>query len=92
VFPPNFRELPPPQLELFDLDDMFSSEKVRLAQITNKCDENDLEYFIREVGDILGVTGSLLPTDKTPKRIIEFIFHQVVEFKKLNQDDGPIEG
>ncbi|KAK6037686.1 hypothetical protein COOONC_24809 [Cooperia oncophora] len=37
VFPPNFRELPPPKLELFDLDEMFSSQEVRLAQLTNKC-------------------------------------------------------
>jgi hypothetical protein len=37
VFPPQFRELPPPCLDLFDLDEQFSSEKVRLAQITNKC-------------------------------------------------------
>lgn len=37
VFPPAFRELPPPPLELFDLDETFSSEKARLAEITNKC-------------------------------------------------------
>lgn len=37
VFPPQFRELPPPCLDLFDLDEQFSSEKVRLAQQTNKC-------------------------------------------------------
>ncbi|KFO94595.1 Intraflagellar transport protein 52, partial [Buceros rhinoceros silvestris] len=37
VFPPTFRELPPPPLELFDLDETFSSEKARLAEITNKC-------------------------------------------------------
>ncbi|XP_077283625.1 intraflagellar transport 52 [Arctopsyche grandis] len=37
VFPPTFRELPPPPLELFDLDDAFSSETSRLAQLTNKC-------------------------------------------------------
>jgi len=31
VFPPILKELPPPNLELFDLDDEFASEKVRLA-------------------------------------------------------------
>ena len=45
VFPPQFRNLPDPQLELFDLDEAFSSEKARLAQITNKCNEEDLEYY-----------------------------------------------
>uniref|UniRef100_A0A8C3AF02 Intraflagellar transport 52 homolog (Chlamydomonas) n=1 Tax=Cyclopterus lumpus TaxID=8103 RepID=A0A8C3AF02_CYCLU len=37
VFPPALSELPPPMLDLFDLDEAFSSEKVRLAQLTNKC-------------------------------------------------------
>lgn len=37
VFPPSFHELPPPALDLFDLDEHFSSERVRVAQITNKC-------------------------------------------------------
>ena len=36
-------------MELFDLDEAFSSEKSRLAQITNKCGEEDLEYFIRSI-------------------------------------------
>lgn len=30
VFPPIVKELPPPPLELFDLDDEFASEKYRL--------------------------------------------------------------
>lgn len=38
VFPPTFRELDAPALELFDLDDQFSSERARLAQLTNKCE------------------------------------------------------
>ncbi|EHB00693.1 Intraflagellar transport protein 52-like protein [Heterocephalus glaber] len=86
VFPPSFRELPPPPLELFDLDETFSSEKARLAQITNKCTEEDLEFYVRKCGDILGVT-SKLPTDQQDaKHILEHIFFQVVEFKKLNQE------
>ena len=47
MFPPQFRNLDDPKLELFDLDEAFSSEKSRLAQITNKCGEEDLEYYIR---------------------------------------------
>lgn len=49
VFPPQFRNLPDPQMELFDLDEAFSSDKSRLAQVTNKCGEEDLEYYIRDV-------------------------------------------
>uniref|UniRef100_A0A2K6T0D5 Intraflagellar transport 52 n=1 Tax=Saimiri boliviensis boliviensis TaxID=39432 RepID=A0A2K6T0D5_SAIBB len=85
VFPPSFRELPPPPLELFDLDETFSSEKARLAQITNKCTEEDLEFYVRKCGDILGVTGKLPKDQQDAKHILEHVFFQVVEFKKLNQ-------
>ncbi|XP_065062333.1 intraflagellar transport protein 52 homolog [Rhopilema esculentum] len=87
VFPPQFRELPPPALDLFDLDEAFSSEKSRLAQITNKCNDEDLEYYVRECGEILGVTSKLAPESRDAKHILEHIFAQVVEFKKLNQDE-----
>ncbi|XP_027477774.1 intraflagellar transport protein 52 homolog isoform X2 [Zalophus californianus] len=86
VFPPSFRELPPPPLELFDLDETFSSEKARLAQITNKCTEEDLEFYVRKCGDILGVTNKLPKDQQDAKHILEHIFFQVVEFKKLNQE------
>ncbi|XP_070600887.1 intraflagellar transport protein 52 homolog isoform X2 [Erythrolamprus reginae] len=86
VFPPAFRELPPPNLDLFDLDETFSSEKARLAQITNKCTEDDLEFYVRKCGDILGVTNKLPKEQQDAKHILEHIFFQVVEFKKLNQE------
>ncbi|WKY15538.1 hypothetical protein Q1695_000766 [Nippostrongylus brasiliensis] len=86
VFPPNFRELPPPKLELFDLDEMFSSQEVRLAQLTNKCEETDLEFYIREAGEILGVSSSLPTNERNPKRILEHVLAQLFEFKKLGQD------
>ncbi|XP_039179581.1 intraflagellar transport protein 52 homolog isoform X1 [Crotalus tigris] len=86
VFPPAFGELPPPSLDLFDLDETFSSEKARLAQITNKCTEDDLEFYVRKCGDILGVTNKLPKEQQDAKHILEHIFFQVVEFKKLNQE------
>ncbi|XP_048819102.1 intraflagellar transport protein 52 homolog isoform X36 [Lagopus muta] len=85
VFPPVFRELPPPPLELFDLDEIFSSEKARLAEITNKCTDDDLEFYIRKCGDILGVTSKLPKEKQDAKHILEYVFFQVVEFKKRNQ-------
>ncbi|XP_038057033.1 intraflagellar transport protein 52 homolog isoform X4 [Patiria miniata] len=91
VFPPAFRELPAPALDLFDLDESFSSEKVRLAQITNKCTDDDLEYYVRECGEILGVSNKLPADSRDAKHILEHIFAQVVEFKKLNQEDDGIE-
>ncbi|XP_062589670.1 intraflagellar transport protein 52 homolog [Saccostrea cucullata] len=86
VFPPQFRELEPPKLDLFDLDEQFSSEKVRIAQQTNKCTDDDLEYYVRECGDILGVTSNLPQDSRDAKHVLEYIFTQVVEFKKLNQE------
>lgn len=86
VFPPSFRELPPPALDLFDLDEHFSSERVRIAQITNKCGESDLEYYVRQCGDILGVTSKLAPGKRSGKHILEHVFAQIVEFKKSSQD------
>jgi hypothetical protein len=59
VFSPQMREPLPPSLELFDLDEHFASEKARLAQLTNKCGDEDLEYYVRECGHILGVSQRL---------------------------------
>ena len=47
--------------------------------------EDDLEYYVRECGDILGVCGKLPSDCRGAKHILDYIFHQVVEFKKLNQ-------
>lgn len=55
VFMPCMRELPPPSLDLFDLDQHFASEKLLLAQLTNKCTDDDLEYFVREAGEVCRV-------------------------------------
>jgi len=85
VFAPNFREPMAPALDLFDLDDCFSSEKVRLAQLTNKCNDDDLEYYIRECGAIVGITNKLDKGKRSGKDILEHVFRKVVEFKKLNQ-------
>lgn len=52
VFPPALSDLPPPMLDLFDLDETFSSEKVRLAQITNKC-----KFLILLSGTIMKCLG-----------------------------------
>uniref|UniRef100_A0A8C9ZB53 Intraflagellar transport 52 homolog (Chlamydomonas) n=1 Tax=Sander lucioperca TaxID=283035 RepID=A0A8C9ZB53_SANLU len=84
-FSPAFLDLPPPMLDLFDLDETFSSEKVRLAQLTNKCTDDDLEFYVRKCGEILGVTPKLHKDQRDAKHILEHIFFQVVEFKKLNQ-------
>jgi intraflagellar transport protein 52 len=91
VFPPTLRELPPPALDQFDLDEHFASEQLRLAQLTNKCsNDEDLEYFVKESAEILGILPKL-DQDKTndAKHILEFLFQKIVNFKKLNQENTP---
>jgi intraflagellar transport protein 52 len=86
VFPPVLREPLPPALDLFDLDEQFASERVRLAQLTNKCTDNDLEFYIRQAGEILGVSEKLGDGKRGAKHILEYVFRQLVNFKKMNQD------
>lgn len=64
VFLPCLRELPPPALDLFDLDEHFSTEKLRLAQLTNKCTDKDLEYYICDAGEILGIADAIRGGDR----------------------------
>jgi len=47
--------------------------------------DSDLEYFVRECGEILGVTSKLPQENKTGKHILEYIFAQIAEFKKSGQ-------
>eukprot|EP00906_Rhabdomonas_costata_P003986 RCo005980 len=89
VFPPTHREPPPPALDLFDLDEHFATEKARLAYLTNKCENEDLEYYVCEAGEALGVTKKLKAEQRDDaKAILEYIFKQIVQFKKLNHESA----
>ena len=56
-----------------------------MAQITNKCTDDDLDYFIGEASDILAITHNL-PMASDPKQVLEYILTHIAEFKKLNQE------
>jgi len=86
VFPPTLNEPAPPALDLFDLDEHFASERVRLAQLTNKCDDKDLEFYIREAGDILGVTQKL-GDSRDAKHVLTYLFNQLCNYKRLNFEE-----
>lgn len=62
----------------------FSKYNSRILIIFPGSDD-DLEYYVRECGDILGVTSNLPQDSRDAKHILEYIFTHVVEFKKLNQ-------
>lgn len=96
MFPPIFSELPPPPLELYDLDDAFSSNRLQLTQLTNKClaaaektkmpvDERELEYFIIECGRILKVFHEA--QQMSAKEILNTMCTQIAQYKKLDRDD-----
>jgi intraflagellar transport protein 52 len=84
VFPPALRELPPPALDQFDLDEHFASPKQRLAQLTNKCHGvDDLDYYVEQSGEIMGVTSHV---GTRPKEILHFIFKELVKFKSVQTE------
>jgi len=100
VFMPCMRELPPPALDLFDLDEHFAGEKLRLAQLTNKCKDEDLEYFCLESGEILGVADQIRDQKAThekedrsnipvtAKQVLEFVLTKLVNYKKMEQESS----
>lgn len=95
-FPPIFSELSPPPIELFDLDEAFSSEKTQITQLTNKCfqntdnkntrviDQKELEYFIQECGRILGISHD--DQKMSGKEIINLLSVKIANYKKLDKD------
>ncbi|CAH2057345.1 unnamed protein product, partial [Iphiclides podalirius] len=99
VFAPTFREPPPPPLELFDLDEAFSSERSQLARLADKYLqpavtrmgegdvgqlENELEYFIRECGRVVRLTRAS-PADEGPsaRSILHQLGVQLATYKKM---------
>ena len=79
TYPPSFRGLDPPSLELFDLDVEFMSREEQLAQICNKCTDLDLDYFIRQASDILDIKNSDSAAD-----LLFSCVSQIVKWKKTN--------
>ena len=94
TFPPAMREPAPPALDQFDLDEHFAKEGLRLAQLTNKCTsgEEDMEYYIAEAGEVLGVMQDLPYGERSAKHILFHIFRQIVEFKKQEAAKFPTDG
>ncbi|KAL6428355.1 hypothetical protein ACFW04_008559 [Cataglyphis niger] len=86
VFPPSFQELPPPALELFDLNEAFSSDFLKLSQLTNKymstkdlSNDKELDHYIREFGSIvIRINNS---DTYTAKEVLNFIFQKICSYK-----------
>ncbi|KAJ1509606.1 Intraflagellar transport protein 52 [Coelomomyces lativittatus] len=80
VFPPILREIPPPPIELFDLDTHFASSTTQLAQLTSKCDDQDLEYYLHQCAELF-----MFPDSTSPSAILDHLFQSIVRWKKVNQ-------
>ena len=83
VYPPSFRGLDPPALELYDLDEEFMTKEERLARLCNKCNDLDLEYFVRQASEILNIK----PGQRHNDTASELLFHcvsQILTWKKTN--------
>ncbi|CAJ1007539.1 hypothetical protein Q4I28_002852 [Leishmania naiffi] len=89
VFEAIHRDPPAPGLDLFDLDEEFAPERVRLSQLTNKCKADDVEYYILQAAEVMGVTKKLRsPRNRDPRALLDYVFRQVVDYKKVN--NGPV--
>lgn len=51
-----------------------------MAQLTNKCTDDDIEYYIKECGDILGVSQHISNPDD-PKAILHYVFSEIFKYK-----------
>lgn len=79
VFPPILVELEPPKVQLFDLDDEFANQETKLAQLTNKSGNKDLEYYISEAGNILGLKDKV--NIDSPKEVLLHVLTSIMRFK-----------
>jgi len=72
-------------LELFDLDEAFSSEISRIAQIANKCGENDLQYLISTAFEALGLNTANALSTKNEKEMLYSVALEIATFKKQGE-------
>ena len=49
-------------------------------------EEEDLDYFVREAGEIIHLTESLPPAERSSRRLLQEMFRMIVKYKKLNQE------
>ena len=90
VFPPAIQELPPPALDLFDLDEHFSGPHARLAHLCNKCiegTEDDINFFVVEAAKVVGIREKPdgLPN---PRAVLAEALKRIVELKMPGGQGG----
>ena len=76
VFHPKMKELPPPALDKFDLDEEFAESSVRLAHLTNTCKDEDCEYYIQEAGSLVGLVDAQ-DAEVDERNVLHSLFQKV---------------
>lgn len=72
VFPPTLRDLSPPELEHFSLDEAFSPERDDSAQLSSDYTDDDFEFGERRSG-----TMGVPPKVRYPSVLEQMFFHDV---------------
>lgn len=76
IFPPTLRDLAPPTLEHFDLNEAFSSARDDSAQLTSKYTDDDFEFDELRSG-IMGVTTKFHHQRDAQSILEQIFFHDV---------------
>ncbi|GIQ87631.1 hypothetical protein KIPB_009709, partial [Kipferlia bialata] len=70
-----------PSLELFDLDEEFASNAVRLARLTARSiGDKEVDFYISQVGHLLGITEHTV--DASPKAVLSHVLSVITQFKR----------
>jgi intraflagellar transport protein 52 len=97
VFPPALRDLAPPPLDLFDLEEEFSGAQHKLNALFQRCQggsDEDLRVFIEEGARICGVGGEGDVGDgNSADAALIAAFRKMVQLKTRSDDfDGEEQG
>jgi len=60
----------------------FTLYQQKFADLNISGNDTDLEYYVRECGEILGISQRLPKEQRGSKHILEHVLAQIVEFKK----------
>ena len=65
---------------------MQINESTKLAQLTNKSTNKDVEYYITECANVLGLKGKV--DINNPRAVLVHIFNTIMKFK-MNPTSAP---
>jgi intraflagellar transport protein 52 len=60
-----------------------SLTRVKLAHLTNKCTNTDLDFWITEAGNIMGLKDKV--NTNNPKEVLLYVMNSIIKFKMSMQ-------